>query len=37
MLPGTGFADFFKREVTPQEMADRVQCFVEAAETATQN
>ncbi len=30
MLPGTGFAEFFKREVTPAEMAERVQCFIEA-------
>lgn len=30
MLPGTGFADFFRRETTPEEMADRVQCFVDA-------
>ncbi len=28
MLPGTGFADFFKRETTPEEMADRVACFI---------
>lgn len=31
MLPGTGFADFFKRETTAQEMADSVACFVNAA------
>ena len=31
MLPETGFADFFKREVSPAEMAERVGCFVEAA------
>lgn len=29
MLPGTGFADFFKREATPEEMADRVQCYID--------
>jgi protein SCO1 len=37
MLPGVGFADFFKREVTADEMADRVSCFVEAAESLAQN
>ena len=31
MLPGTGFADFFKRDVTPADMAERTSCFVEAA------
>lgn len=31
MLPGMGFADFFKRETTAQEMADSVACFVNAA------
>ena len=30
MLPGTGFAEFFKREVSPAEMAERVGCFLEA-------
>lgn len=30
MLPGTGFAEFFKREVTPDEMAASVACFVAA-------
>lgn len=33
MMPGTGFADFFKREVTADEMADRVACFADAAES----
>ena len=28
MLPETGFADFFKREETPDQMADRVACFL---------
>ncbi len=37
MLPGIGFADFFKRETTPQEMADSVSCFVEAAKSAPKN
>jgi protein SCO1/2 len=31
MLPGTGFVDFFRRELTSAEMADSVACFVEAA------
>ena len=31
MLPGIGFADFFKRDVTPAEMAERVGCFIDAA------
>ncbi|ASM73991.1 MULTISPECIES: SCO family protein [Roseobacteraceae] len=29
VLPETGFVDFFRREVSPEEMADRVQCFVD--------
>lgn len=28
-LPEQGVVDFFRREVTPEQMADRVQCFVE--------
>lgn len=31
MLPQTGFADFFKREVTADQMAERVACFVAAS------
>jgi protein SCO1/2 len=31
MLPGTGFADFFRREETADQMAARVACFLEAA------
>lgn len=31
MLPGRGFVDFFRRDVTPEKMADRVACFVKAA------
>lgn len=31
MLPETGFAEFFRREVTPDEMAERVGCFVDMA------
>lgn len=30
MLPGSGFADFFKRDETPDRMAERVSCFLEA-------
>jgi protein SCO1 len=30
MLPGTGFVDFFRREITSAEMADSVACFLEA-------
>lgn len=28
MMPGTGFVDFFKREITADEMAERVACFI---------
>jgi protein SCO1/2 len=31
VLPESGFVDFFRREVTPQQMADRVACFIEAS------
>ncbi|MBV2359511.1 SCO family protein [Thalassococcus sp. CAU 1522] len=31
VLPEHGFVEFFRREVSPQEMADRVACFVDAA------
>jgi protein SCO1 len=30
VLPGTGFVDFFSREATAEEIADRVACFAEA-------
>lgn len=30
-MPGTGFVDFFTRETTPEQMADRVACFAEVA------
>lgn len=30
VLPEIGFVDFFRRESTPDEMADRVACFVSA-------
>ena len=29
VLPKVGFVDFFRREVTPEQMAERVQCFVD--------
>ncbi|MBS8224871.1 SCO family protein [Vannielia litorea] len=29
-LPDTGFAGFFKRELTGEQLADRVQCFLDA-------
>lgn len=28
MLPQTGFADFYRRETTPEEMAESVACFL---------
>lgn len=31
MLPKTGFVDFFKRETTPDEMAQTVACFLGAS------
>jgi len=30
MLPGVGFAEFFKRDATPEAMAETVACFVRA-------
>ncbi len=29
VLPGRGTVEFFRRDVTPEQMADRVACFVE--------
>jgi len=34
MLPGKGFVDFYRREVTADQMAESVACFLEASETA---
>jgi protein SCO1 len=34
MLPGMGFADFFRRDIMADQMADRVACFLTAAEGA---
>lgn len=31
MLPGLGFADFFSREATAKEIADRTSCFLKAS------
>lgn len=31
VMPEAGFVDYFRREVTPQEMADRVACYIEAS------
>ena len=31
VLPGHGFVEFFNREATPQQMAERTECFVDAA------
>lgn len=31
VLPGHGFVEFFKRDDLPQDMADRVACFLDAA------
>ena len=31
MMPGHGFAEFFRRDATAEQMADRVQCFLDAA------
>jgi protein SCO1 len=32
MLPDTGFVDFFRRELTSEQMAESVACFVKAGE-----
>ncbi len=37
MLPGTGFAEFYKRESTAEEMAQSVGCFVDAAKSLAEN
>lgn len=31
VFPETGFAEFFRRDLTPDELADQLQCFVEKA------
>jgi protein SCO1/2 len=30
-LPDTGFVEFFRRDTAPAEMADAVQCFLDAS------
>ena len=35
MLPGSGFVDFFRREITSDQMAESVACFVGAGKAAT--
>lgn len=35
MLPGTGFVDFYRREITSEQMAESVACFVGAGKAAT--
>jgi len=35
MLPGTGFVDFFRREITSEQMAESVACFVKAGKAAS--
>jgi protein SCO1 len=35
MLPGQGFADFFRREVTADEMAESVACFLKSGEAGS--
>jgi protein SCO1/2 len=34
MLPGTGFVDFYRREITSDQMAESVACFVGAGKAA---
>ncbi|SFS84002.1 protein SCO1/2 [Sulfitobacter marinus] len=29
VMPGEGFVDFFRRDVTPDQMADKIGCFIE--------
>jgi protein SCO1/2 len=31
VLPGTGFVDFFRRDASPEEVATRTACFIDAA------
>jgi protein SCO1/2 len=35
MLPGAGFVDFYRREITSDQMAESVACFVQAGKAAT--
>jgi protein SCO1 len=29
VMPGEGFVDFFRRDVTPEQMADKIGCFID--------
>lgn len=31
VMPEDGFVDYFRREVTPEDMADKLQCFIDNA------
>jgi len=31
MMPGVGFVDFFNRDTSPVQMAERTACFIDAA------
>ena len=33
VLPGAGFVDFYRREITSDQMAESVACFVQAGKT----
>lgn len=37
VMPEVGFVDFFKRDETPEQMAQRVQCFMDAAAASGKN
>lgn len=37
VLPELGFVEFFKRETTPEQMAETTACYVEAAKTLPKN
>lgn len=37
VLPGLGFADFFRREDTADQMAQRTACFISNSDNAVQN
>lgn len=30
VMPGEGFVDFFRRELTPDQLADKIGCFIES-------
>ena len=35
MLPGEGFVDFFRRDITSEQLAESVACFVQASKAAS--